>query len=44
MRSKFVFRILVLISISYCAQACPFFQQGRVIEKRKVIENGEKYY
>ena len=24
-RSKFVFRILVLISISYCAQACPFF-------------------
>ncbi len=25
LRGKFVFRILVLISILYCAQACPFF-------------------
>lgn len=25
MRSKFVFHILVLIGITYCVQACPFF-------------------
>lgn len=25
MSSKFVFHVLVLISITYCVQACPFF-------------------